>query len=115
MVVSLTDKPIFDEMLGSQGDKPSVPRTPYSKLQNWLDNQKLPQLRRQSDRAQDIFRSVGITFNVYGDGDGVERLIPFDMVPRIITSKEWKQLEKGYLFCLAEVVLERRFLILIRI
>ena len=82
-------------MLGLQGDKPLVPRTPYSKLQNWLDNQKLPQLRRQSDRAQDIFRSVGITFNVYGDGDGVERLIPFDMVPRIITSKEWKQLEKG--------------------
>ena len=82
-------------MLGLQGDKPVVPRPPYSKLQNWLDNQKLPQLRRQSDRAQDIFRSVGITFNVYGDGDGVERLIPFDMVPRIITSKEWKQLEKG--------------------
>lgn len=95
MVVSLTDKPIFDEMLGLQVGKPAVPRTPYSKLQNWLDNQKLPQLRRQSDRAQDIFRSIGITFNVYGDGDGVERLIPFDMVPRIITSKEWKQLEKG--------------------
>ena len=82
-------------MLGLQGDKPLVPRAPYSKLQNWLDNQKLPQLRRQSDRAQDIFRSVGITFNVYGDGDGVERLIPFDMVPRIITGKEWKQLEEG--------------------
>ena len=47
----------------------------------------MSQLRRQSDRAQDIFRSVGITFNVYGDGDGVERLIPFDMVPRIITGK----------------------------
>lgn len=95
MFVSLTDKPIFDEMLGLQGDKPLVPRMPYSKLQNWLDSQKLPQLRRQSDRAQDIFRSVGITFNVYGDGDGVERLIPFDMVPRIITGKEWKQLEEG--------------------
>ena len=95
MFVSLTDKPIFDEMLGLQGDKPLVSRTPYRKLQNWLDNQKLPQLRRQSDRAQDIFRSVGITFNVYGDGDGVERLIPFDMVPRIITGKEWKQLEEG--------------------
>ena len=82
-------------MLGLQGDKLLVPRMPYSKLQNWLDSQKLPQLRRQSDRAQDIFRSVGITFNVYGDGDGVERLIPFDMVPRIITGKEWKQLEEG--------------------
>ena len=95
MVVSLTDKLVFDEMLGLQGDNPLVPRSPYSKLQNWLDNQKLPQLRRQSDRAQDIFRSVGITFNVYGDGDGVERLIPFDMVPRIITGKEWKHLEEG--------------------
>ena len=95
MVVSLTDKLVFDEMLGLQGDNPLVPRSPYSKLQNWLDDQKLPQLRRQSDRAQDIFRSVGITFNVYGDGEGAERLIPFDMVPRIITGKEWKHLEEG--------------------
>ena len=95
MVVSLTNKLVFDEMLGLQGDNPLVPRSPYSKLQNWLDDQKLPQLRRQSDRAQDIFRSVGITFNVYGDGEGAERLIPFDMVPRIITGKEWKHLEEG--------------------
>ncbi len=95
MVVRLTDKPVFDEMLGSQGDNPLAPRAPYSRLQNWLDDQKLPQLRRQSDRAQDIFRSVGITFNVYGDGEGAERLIPFDMVPRIITGKEWKHLEEG--------------------
>jgi uncharacterized circularly permuted ATP-grasp superfamily protein len=95
MGVNLTDKPIFDEMLGSLSETSNSLRAPYNKLQNWLDNQKLSQLRRQSDRAQDIFRSVGITFNVYGDGDGVERLIPFDMVPRIITGKEWARLEDG--------------------
>ncbi|NBR79741.1 MAG: circularly permuted type 2 ATP-grasp protein, partial [Alphaproteobacteria bacterium] len=82
-------------MLGSLSETSNSLRAPYNKLQNWLDNQKLSQLRRQSDRAQDIFRSVGITFNVYGDGDGVERLIPFDMVPRIITGKEWARLEDG--------------------
>ena len=71
MGANLTDKPFFDEMLGSSSETPNSLRAPYNKLQNWLDNQKLSQLRRQSDRAQDIFRSVGITFNVYGDGDGV--------------------------------------------
>ena len=50
------------------------------------------------DEAEMIFRRVGITFAVYGDkdsGEGTERLIPFDLIPRIIPSHEWKEMEKG--------------------
>ena len=42
-----------------------------------------------------MFRRVGITFNVYGEDEGAERLIPFDLIPRIISEKEWARLEKG--------------------
>ena len=45
--------------------------------------------------AEELFRRVGITFNVYGNEDGEERLIPFDLIPRILALDEWQKLEKG--------------------
>ena len=42
--------------------------------------------------AEHFFRRIGITFNVYGDAQGKERLIPFDIVPRVLTSGEWERL-----------------------
>ena len=50
---------------------------------------------RQSIKAEELFRKVGITFNVYGEDEAEERLIPFDLMPRIIDSKEWDFIEKG--------------------
>ena len=99
----MSNSPIFDEMYGlfegsfdisSEGEGAET-RIPYSQFANWLDKQNLGLLQKQSKRAQDIFRSVGITFNVYGESDGVERLIPFDMIPRILAASEWKILEAG--------------------
>jgi len=52
-------------------------------------------MRRKSREAEQFFRRTGITFNVYGDDDAEERLIPFDMVPRIITGTEWRRLSRG--------------------
>ena len=52
-------------------------------------------MRRKGQEAETFFRKTGITFNVYGDDAGEERLIPFDMVPRIITAGEWRKLVKG--------------------
>ena len=52
----------------------------------WLDLQDEGWLRRKNREADDSFRSTGITFNVYGENEAEERLIPFDMVPRIITA-----------------------------
>lgn len=52
-------------------------------------------MRRKNSEAENFFRRSGITFNVYGEDDGEERLIPFDMVPRIISGGEWRRLSRG--------------------
>ncbi len=81
----------YDEMRSPDG---SV-RGAYRDYQQWLDEQQPGWLRQKSDEAERFFRRTGITFNVYGDNDGEERLIPFDVVPRIITAAEWRKLERG--------------------
>ena len=81
----------FDEM--STGD--GAVRGAYRDYQEWLNEQQPGWLRQQSEEAERFFRRTGITFNVYGANDGEERLIPFDVVPRIITASEWRKLERG--------------------
>jgi uncharacterized circularly permuted ATP-grasp superfamily protein len=81
----------FDEMYAPDG---SV-RDAYSDYQAWLSEQDAAWMRRKGAEAESFFRRTGITFNVYGDDDGEERLIPFDMVPRIITGSEWRRLSRG--------------------
>ncbi|MGX7894683.1 circularly permuted type 2 ATP-grasp protein [Tsuneonella sp. HG222] len=82
---------IFDEMRGPDG---SV-REAYVAYCEWLGEQDDQALRRKSFEAESSFRRTGITFNVYGDSDAEERLIPFDMVPRIVTAAEWRKLTRG--------------------
>jgi uncharacterized circularly permuted ATP-grasp superfamily protein len=81
----------YDEMLNEDG---SV-RAAYADFRQWYDGQDVSWLRRQDAEAERFFRRIGITFNVYGDDAGEERLIPFDMIPRIITAKEWRKLTRG--------------------
>jgi len=81
----------FDEMLNADG---SV-RPAYEEFRQWFDGQDTTWLRRQDAEAERFFRRIGITFNVYGDDAGEERLIPFDMIPRIITAREWRKLTRG--------------------
>ncbi len=82
----------------SQGPSPEV-REHYLKYAQWLSEQPHEVMRARRDEAEMIFRRVGITFAVYGakdeDGAGTERLIPFDLIPRIIPSHEWANMEKG--------------------
>ena len=85
------DEPNFDEMHAPDG---SV-RDAYQGYQNWLDHQDDRSIRSKNFEAESSFRRTGITFNVYGEDDAEERLIPFDMVPRIITGNEWRRLSKG--------------------
>src|SRR3569833_1800150 len=61
----------------------------------WFEEQDPALMRRKHREAESSFRRTGITFNVYGDADGEERLIPFDMVPRIVTGAEWRRLSRG--------------------
>lgn len=81
----------YDEMHDSQG----AVRAAYSGYCGWLDDQDSSWLRRQNDEAEGFFRRTGITFNVYGDDAAEERLIPFDVVPRVITAAEWRKLTRG--------------------
>lgn len=80
----------FDEMTAETG-----PRAPYREYCRWLGQTELPALRKKSREAESVFRKTGITFNVYSDAQADERLIPFDLVPRIISAAEWNSLSRG--------------------
>ena len=81
----------FDEMNGTGGEI----RAPYTAVADWFKGQKLEDLRKKQGDAEAAFRRTGITFAVYGAEETNERLIPFDIVPRIISASEWKQLSLG--------------------
>lgn len=74
-------------------------RDHYQRYAQWLGRQPQDAMRDRREEAEMIFRRVGITFAVYGakdeDGSGTERLIPFDLIPRIIPANEWASMEKG--------------------
>jgi len=82
----------FDEMSGMDGD---AVRAPYAALDRWLKAAPPELLQSRSRQAELFFRRMGITFAVYGDAESSERLIPFDVVPRIIGASEWAGLEAG--------------------
>ncbi len=88
---------MYDEM-HADGVSRKV-RDHYTHYDRWLSQQPQETMRTRRDEAEMIFRRVGITFAVYGekdeDGSGTERLIPFDLIPRIIPAAEWKEMEKG--------------------
>ena len=85
----------FDEMR----DHNEVVRGHYKNYSDWLAHQTDAVMRSRRDEAEVIFRRVGITFAVYGDkdedGSGTERLIPFDLIPRIIPAAEWRTMKRG--------------------
>ncbi|MEC5213635.1 putative circularly permuted ATP-grasp superfamily protein [Polaromonas sp. CG_9.5] len=88
-------RPLFDEMNASG----SSVRTHYADYQRWLAQQSPEVMQARREEAEMIFRRVGITFAIYGDKDedgaGTERLIPFDLIPRIIPAQEWARMQRG--------------------
>ena len=85
--------PCYDEMHGWSG-KADV-RDVYGPIQRWLDESPPELLEARRRQAEILFRRIGITFAVYGADEATERLIPFDIVPRIISQAEWAKLERG--------------------
>ena len=79
----------FDEM------DPGSAADPYSAVREWLAESSPEYLMTRSAQAELFFRRIGITFAVYGDAQADERLIPFDIVPRILSRAEWNRLERG--------------------
>ena len=87
----MEDGGTFDEMHRDDGDV----REPYRRYAEWYSEADKKWLRTKGKEAERQFRKTGITFNVYGEDDAEERLIPFDMIPRVIGADEWRRLSKG--------------------
>jgi len=83
----------FDEMTGHGGA--GEVRESYRALSRWLADSPPDLLEARSKQAEFFFRRMGITFAVYGEANASERLIPFDIVPRILSASEWLLLEAG--------------------
>ena len=83
--------PAYDEMFAG----PNFVRPHYNHYHNWLKQRPAEEMSQKRQEADLLFRRVGITFAVYGDEAGAERLIPFDTIPRMIPASEWQVLERG--------------------
>jgi uncharacterized circularly permuted ATP-grasp superfamily protein len=83
--------PPYDEMHAATG----AVREHYRTFASWLERTPQDRVAQKRAEADSLFHRVGITFAVYGEEAGTERLIPFDIVPRIIPAKEWDLLAAG--------------------
>ncbi|MEY2863993.1 MAG: hypothetical protein RLY58_1700 [Pseudomonadota bacterium] len=81
----------FNEMLSGTGDV----RPTYTQITEWLATQSAEHLEQLNQQATEHFFRGGITFTVYSDASNTERVIPFDIIPRIIELQEWRVLEAG--------------------
>ncbi len=87
-----TKKPqSFDELQTGKGRYRPVAQA----VGNWLDNINIDALNHLNEQAENIFYRKGVTFTVYSDAKNIERMIPFDIIPRIIAASEWQQIEAG--------------------
>jgi uncharacterized circularly permuted ATP-grasp superfamily protein len=82
---------MFDEMRDSGG----AVRPAYAELSQWLSQIPADVLDFRRREAELLFRRIGITFAVYGDPEATERLIPFDVIPRILAAQEWDIVRRG--------------------
>jgi len=76
-------------------DPQGAVRECYAEVQRWIQATGIAGLRHRSAEAEAIFRRIGITFAVYGEGGDPERLIPFDLLPRVFSRLEWQRLDRG--------------------
>jgi uncharacterized circularly permuted ATP-grasp superfamily protein len=83
----------FDEIRGHGGA--ATARAGFEGLAEWMAETPAGELARRQQSAEATFRQLGITFAVYGDDDAAERIIPFDIVPRVFTAGEWDRLSSG--------------------
>ncbi|MFN0115159.1 MAG: circularly permuted type 2 ATP-grasp protein [Paracoccaceae bacterium] len=70
-------------------------RAPYARLEDWMRSMPAELRDMKQKEAEALFRRIGITFAVYGEGGDPDRLIPFDMFPRVFAQDEWRRLDRG--------------------
>lgn len=76
-------------------DRNGALRPCYAEVRRWIDEVGIDELNIRLKEAETIFRRIGITFAVYGEGGDPERLIPFDLLPRVFSAAEWRVLDRG--------------------
>src|ERR1044071_6305761 len=81
---------VWDEMFSSEGI-----RSQYANFVSAIEGLPTEEMTHKDEMAKKLFMSQGITFTVYSHGEGIEKIFPFDIIPRIITNDEWKQIESG--------------------
>jgi uncharacterized circularly permuted ATP-grasp superfamily protein len=82
---------VWDEMYGDDNNV----REHYRKVIEYISKESADDLNKKEELAKRLFMSQGITFTVYNSGEGIEKIFPFDIIPRIITAAEWAFVEKG--------------------
>ena len=82
---------VWDEMYGADNNV----REHYRKVIEYISKESADDLNKKEELAKRLFMSQGITFTVYNSGEGIEKIFPFDIIPRIITAAEWAFVEKG--------------------
>ena len=81
---------VWDEMFSQEGV-----REHYALFLNGLKQMGKEELANRNELAKKLFMTQGITFTVYDNGEGIEKIFPFDVIPRIIQQREWKIIEEG--------------------
>lgn len=81
----------WDEMYNDNAEF----RSQYDGFIKYLENTSPEKLSKKEDLAKQLFMSQGVTFTVYNDNEGIEKIFPFDIVPRVITAAEWQKIEAG--------------------
>ncbi|WP_345950488.1 circularly permuted type 2 ATP-grasp protein [Mucilaginibacter sp. PAMB04274] len=82
---------VWDEMYSEN----SAIREHYQRVISYLTKESTDNLNKKEELARRLFMTQGITFTVYNSGEGIEKIFPFDIIPRIITAAEWTLVEKG--------------------
>ena len=91
----MEQRPAFDEIRGEGARNGRGVRPELSAVGRWLDTTPTAELKRRQQAAETTFRQLGITFAVYGEEEAAERIIPFDIVPRVFLPQEWSRLSAG--------------------
>ncbi|HNR15445.1 MAG TPA: circularly permuted type 2 ATP-grasp protein [Chitinophagaceae bacterium] len=81
---------VWDEMFGKDGIRPA-----YRNFVSAIQNLSSDEMTHKDELAKKLFMSQGITFTVYSSGEGIEKIFPFDIIPRILEAAEWKHIEEG--------------------
>ena len=81
----------YDELFAARG----TPRPAAAELVRRIESLPIEELARRQQAAQNMLFKLGVTFNVYSDNQGTERIFPFDVIPRFVPYQEWEWLERG--------------------